>query len=190
MFLIERNFVLANGEPVELLFRYNDRIVLLYNNMRLDRPRDVIGKLIFPVSKANYIKVENCCEMVDEFLNQKAPSYMRRKVIRSGDTVCIKFVDTDKKVVYTLTKDEKLVTIKDDYPVEGILSEDSTMGSTLIGMGTNDVVTFYEDDKEITIQILSFFLKKTGIYQKMKEEKTSAKASGQQKKNLNSSEKS
>ena len=186
--MIERNFVLANGDSVELLFRYNDRIVLLYNNIRLDRPADIIGKLIFPASTDCDIKVDNCCELVDEFLNQKAPSFMRRKVIRSGDTVCIKFVDTDKKAVYTLTKDENLVTIKDDYPVEGVLSEDSIMGSTLIGMGTNDIVTFYEDDKEITVQILSFFLKKAGIYQKMKEQKTSTKTSAHQKKNTKLSE--
>ena len=188
MFLVERNFVLANGEPAELLFRYNDRIVLLYNNMRLDRPADVIGKLIFPASTANDVKVDNCSELVNEFINQKAPSFMRRKVIRSGDTVCIKFVESDKKAVYTLTKDKKLVTVKDEYPVEGVLSEESAMGSVLIGLGTNDVVTFYEDDKEITIQVLSFFLKKTGIYQKMKEQKSTAKTTVQQKKDAKPSE--
>ena len=46
----------------------------------------------------------------------------------------------------------------------------------------------YEDDKEITIQVLSFFLKKTGIYQKMKEQKSTAKTTVQQKKDAKPSE--
>ena len=41
-------FKLANGDPVEVISSYNDRIVVLYNGIRLDRPADLIGRV--PVS--------------------------------------------------------------------------------------------------------------------------------------------
>lgn len=185
----ERNFVLANGDPVEIVFKYNDRIVVLYKGMRLDRPADIIGRLIFPASETSEHNTADTETLVEEFVNKKDPDHMRRKVIRSGDTVCIKFVETNQKAVYTLTNDEKLVTIRGEYPVEGVISEESPMGRALIGMGTNDIVTFYDNDNVIVIQVLSFFLKKTGLYQKMKEQKNAEKTVEQQKKKQRLAEK-
>ena len=185
----ERNFVLANGEKVQIVFKYNDRIVVLYKGMRLDRPADIIGRLIFPASEASLHISADSDSLVEEFVNKKDPDHMRRKVIRSGDTVCIKFVETNQKAVYTLTNDEKLVTIRGEYPVEGVISEESPMGRALIGMGTNDIVTFYDNDNVIVIQVLSFFLKKTGLYQKLKEQKNAEKTVEQQKKKQKLAEK-
>ena len=183
-----RNYVLANGEPVEIVFKYNDRIVVLYKGMRLDRPADIIGRLLFPASEKETVKEDSA--LVDEFVNQREPDHMRRKVIRSGDTVCIKFIAANKKAVYTLSNDGKAVTVRGgEYPVEGILSEASPLGRALIGMGTNDIVTFYDSDEVIVIQVLSFFLKKTGLYQKMKEQKTAEKAIEQQKAKQKAAEK-
>ncbi len=184
----ERNYVLSNGDPVEIVFRYNDRIVVLYKGMRLDRPADIIGRLLFPVSQKGTLPENKA--LVDEFVNQKEPDHMRRKVIRSGDTVCIKFVESNRKAVYTLTNDEKTVTVRGgEYPVEGYLAEASPLGRALVGMGTNDIVTFYDNDEVIVIQVLSFFLKKTGLYQKMKEQKTAEKAIERQKANQRTAEK-
>ena len=114
---------------------------------------------------------------------------MRRKVIRSGDTVCVKFIENGQKAVYTLTQDEKAVTVRGEYPVEGVVSEKSPIGRALIGMGTNDIVTFFDNDDVIVIQVLSFFLKKTGFYQKMKEQKVAEKTVEQMKKKQKQAEK-
>lgn len=184
-------YKLANGDPVEVVSSYNDRIVVLYNGIRLDRPADLIGRVLFPAQESIE---ENLSEsekntLMASFTQSRSPDHMRRKVIHEGDTVCIKFVETGRKAVYTLTHDESAVTIRDDYPDEGVLSERSALGIALLGMGTNDIVTFYDYDRVVVIQILSFFLKKEGIYQRMKEQKEAQKMLEQQKKKRRTEEK-
>ncbi|MBQ7541141.1 MAG: GreA/GreB family elongation factor [Clostridia bacterium] len=184
-------YKLANGEPVEVVSKYNDRIVVLYNGARLDRPADIIGRVIFPAEDAVDVSLSETEKhaQVNSFKNSKSPDHMRRKVIHPGDTVCIKFIETGRKAVYTLTSDEKNATVVDVYPDEGIVSEKSPLGIALLGMGTNDIVTFYDADRVIVIQILSFFLKKEGMYQRMKEQKDAQKMLEHQKKKRKTEEK-
>lgn len=184
-------FKLANGDPVEVISSYNDRIVVLYNGIRLDRPADLIGRVLFPAQESvdETLSDSERDALMASFTQSRSPDHMRRKVIHKGDTVCIKFVETGRKAVYTLTDDENAVTIHDDYPDEGVLSEHSPLGIALLGMGTNDIVTFYDYDRVVVIQILSFFLKKEGIYQRMKEQKEAQKMLEQQKKKRKAEEK-
>ena len=184
-------FKLANGDPVEVISSYNDRIVVLYNGIRLDRPADLIGRVLFPAQESvdETLSESERDALMASFTQSRSPDHMRRKVIHEGDTVCIKFVETGRKAVYTLTDDENAVTIQDDYPDEGVLSERSPLGIALLGMGTNDIVTFYDYDRVVVIQILSFFLKKEGIYQRMKEQKEAQKMLEQQKKKRKAEEK-
>lgn len=184
-------FKLANGDPVEVISSYNDRIVVLYNGIRLDRPADLIGRVLFPAQESvdETLSESERDALMASFTQSRSPDHMRRKVIHEGDTVCIKFVETGRKAVYTLTDDENAVTIHDDYPDEGVLSERSPLGIALLGMGTNDIVTFYDYDRVVVIQILSFFLKKEGIYQRMKEQKEAQKMLEQQKKKRKAEEK-
>lgn len=184
-------FKLANGDPIEVISSYNDRIVVLYNGIRLDRPADLIGRVLFPAQESvdETLSESERDALMASFTQSRSPDHMRRKVIHEGDTVCIKFVETGRKAVYTLTDDENAVTIQDDYPDEGVLSERSPLGIALLGMGTNDIVTFYDYDRVVVIQILSFFLKKEGIYQRMKEQKEAQKMLEQQKKKRKAAEK-
>lgn len=184
-------YKLANGDPVEVVSSYNDRIVVLYNGLRLDRPADLIGRVLFPVRETLDDRLSETDKdlLTASFIDSRSPDHMRRKVIHEGDTVCIKFVETGRKAVYTLTSDERAVTIHDDYPDEGVLSEHSPLGIALLGMGTNDIVTFYDYDRVVVIQILSFFLKKEGIYQRMKEQKEAQKMMDQQNKRRKAEEK-
>lgn len=184
-------FKLANGDPIEVISSYNDRIVVLYNGIRLDRPADLIGRVLFPAQESvdETLSDSERDALMASFTQSRSPDHMRRKVIHKGDTVCIKFVETGRKAVYTLTDDENAVTIQDDYPDEGVLSENSPLGIALLGMGTNDIVTFYDYDRVVVIQILSFFLKKEGIYQRMKEQKEAQKMLEQQKKKRKAEEK-
>lgn len=184
-------FKLANGDPVEVISSYNDRIVVLYNGIRLDRPADLIGRVLFPAQESvdETLSESERDALMASFTQSRSPDHMRRKVIHEGDTVCIKFVETGRKAVYTLTDDKNAVTIHDDYPDEGVLSERSPLGIALLGMGTNDIVTFYDYDRVVVIQILSFFLKKEGIYQRMKEQKEAQKMLEQQKKKRKAEEK-
>lgn len=184
-------YKLANGEPVEVVSKYNDRIVVLYNGARLDRPADIIGRVIFPVDEDvdDSIPEAEKREMLNTFKNSKTPDHMRRKVIHAGDTVCIKFIESGRKAVYTLSDDAKKINIRDSYPDEGVIDEQSPLGIALIGMGTNDIVTFYDRDHVIVIQILSFFLKKEGMYQRMKEQKDAEKILEHQKKKRKAEEK-
>ena len=177
-------YKLANGEPVEVISSYSDRIVVLYNGLRLDRPAELIGRVLFPMEEEldGSISETEKDSMLADFTNSKTLDHMRRKVIHEGDTVCIKFIETGRKAVYTLTSDEKKVTIRDSFPDEGTISERSALGLAVLGMGTNDIVTFYDSDRVIVIQILSFFLKKEGIYQRMKEQKEAQKMLDHQKK--------
>lgn len=176
-------YKLANGDPVEVISSYNDRIVVLYKGVRMDRPADIIGRVLFPMDdELDSLSEEDREQLLASFTHSKSPDHMRRKVIHSGDTVCIKFVNTGRKAVYTLTDREDLVTVHDDYPDEGVVSEKSPFGMAVMGMGTNDIVTFFQNDGVIVIQILSFFLKKEGIYQRMKEQKDAQKMIDQQKK--------
>ena len=177
-------YKLANGDPVEVVSTYNDRIVVLYNGMRLDRPADLIGRVLFPADESlDTLSAPEREKLTTTFTHSKSPDHMRRKVIHSGDTVCIKFIETGRKAVYTLTDHEPDVTVHDgEYPDEGIVSERSAFGIAVMGMGTNDIVTYYHGDGVIVIQILSFFLKKEGIYQRMKEQKDAQKMLDQQKK--------
>ena len=184
-------YKLANGDPVEVVSTYNDRIVVLYNGVRLDRPADLIGRVLFPMED----ELQNMSEadresLLASFTHSKSPDHMRRKVIHAGDTVCIKFIETGRKAVYTLTDREDQITVRDgQYPDEGVISETSPFGLAVMGMGTNDIVTFYHNDAVIVIQILSFFLKKEGIYQRMKEQKDAQKMLEQQKKRRKAKEK-
>ncbi|MGN0634923.1 MAG: GreA/GreB family elongation factor [Acutalibacteraceae bacterium] len=184
-------YKLANGDPIEVISSYSDRIVVLYNGIRLDRPADLIGRVLFPAQESidETLSESERDALMASFTQSRSPDHMRRKVIHEGDTVCIKFVETGRKAVYTLTNDESAVTIRDDYPDEGVLSERSPLGIALLGMGTNDIVTFYDYDRVIVIQILSFFLKKEGIYQRMKEQKEAQKMLEQQKKKRKAEEK-
>ena len=184
-------FKLANGDPIEVISSYNDRIVVLYNGIRLDRPADLIGRVLFPAQESvdETLSESERDALMASFTQSRSPDHMRRKVIHEGDTVCIKFVETGRKAVYTLTDDENAVTIQDDYPDEGVLSEHSPLGIALLGMGTNDIVTFIDYDRVVVIQILSFFLKKEGIYQRMKEQKEAQKMLEQQKKKRKAEEK-
>lgn len=184
-------YKLANGDPIEVISSYNDRIVVLYNGIRLDRPADLIGRVLFPAQESvdETLSESERDALMASFTQSRSPDHKRRKVIHEGDTVCIKFVETGRKAVYTLTDDESAVTIRDDYPDEGVLSERSLLGIALLGMGTNDIVTFYDYDRVIVIQILSFFLKKEGIYQRMKEQKEAQKMLEQQKKKRKAEEK-
>lgn len=177
-------FKLANGETVEVVSKYNDRVVVLYNGVRLDRPADIIGRVIFPADEDLDASIPDAekHEMLTAFKNSKSPDHMRRKVIHEGDTVFIKFIETGRKAVYTLTGEEKSATVIDEYPDEGFVYDKSPLGLALLGMGTNDIVTFYDTDRVIVLQILSFFLKKEGIYQRMKEQKNAQKMLEHQKK--------
>ena len=184
-------YKLANGEPVEVVSAYSDRIIVLYNGTRLDRPADIIGRVLFPIDDSlDNLSEADRAAMLSSFTHSKSPDHMRRKVIHEGDTVCFKFIETGRKAVYTLTDREDLITIQDgQYPDEGIISETSPFGLAVMGMGTNDIVTFYHNDAVIVIQILSFFLKKEGIYQRMKEQKDAQKMLDQQKKRRKAQEK-
>ena len=184
-------YKLANGEPVEVVSKYSDRIVVLYNGVRMDRPADLIGRVLFPADEEirEDISDSEKEQMIHSFRDSKSPDHMRRKVIHSGDTVCIKFIENGRKAVYTLSDDPTKVTVKDHYPDEGVVSESSPIGIALIGMGTNDIVTFFDRDHVIVIQVLSFFLKKEGIYQRMKEQKNAEKILEQQKKKRKQEEK-
>ena len=184
-------YKLANGEPVEVVSMYNDRIVVLYNGTRLDRPADIIGRVLFPMEDPiERISDTERNELLTSFTHSKSPDHMRRKVIHAGDTVCFKFIETGRKAVYTLTDREDLITVHDgEYPDEGIISEKSSFGLAVLGMGTNDIVTFYHNDAVVVIQVLSFFLKKEGIYQRMKEQKDAQKMLEQQKKKRKAKEK-
>jgi len=155
-------YKLANGDPVEVVSTYNDCIVVLYNGTRMDRPADIIGRVLFPIDDTiKDLPDDERDALLTSFTHSKSPDHMRRKVIHAGDTVCIKFIETGRKAVYTLTDREELVTVHDgEYPDEGVVSETSPFGLAVVGMGTNDIVTFYHNDAVIVIQILSFFLKK------------------------------
>ncbi len=184
-------YKLANGEPVEIVSRYNDRIVVLYNGARLDRPADIIGRVIVPMDEEidDSISEAEKRAQISSFKNSKSPDHMRRKVIHPGDTVCIKFIESGRKAVYTLSNDTKKITIHDTYPDEGVIDERSALGIAVLGMGTNDIVTFYDREHVIVIQILSFFQKKEGIYQRMKEQKDAEKMLEHQKKKRKAEEK-
>lgn len=184
-------YKLANGEIVEVISRYNDRVVVLYNGLRLDRPADIIGRVIFPVDEELDPSLSDSEKhaLLSNFKESKSPDHMRRKVIHEGDTVCIKFIETGRKAVYTLTNSESHATVIDEYPDEGFVFEKSPLGIALIGMGTNDIVTFFDSDRVIVIQILSFFLKKEGIYQRMKEQKDAQRMLEHQKKKRKAEEK-
>ena len=184
-------YKLANGEPVEVVSRYNDRIVVLYNGARLDRQADIIGRVIIPMDEEidDSIPEAEKRAMLNSFKNSKSPDHMRRKVIHAGDTVCIKFIESGRKAVYTLSDDPKKINIHDNYPDEGVIDEQSPLGLAVIGMGTNDIVTFYDREHVIVIQILSFFLKKEGMYQRMKEQKDAEKMLEHQKKKRKAEEK-
>ena len=184
-------YKLANGELVEVVSKYNDRIIVLYNGARLDRPADIIGRVIFPVDAQidDSISESEKRSMLNTFKNSKTPGHMRRKVIHAGDTVCIKFIESGRKAVYTLTDDPAKVNVRDTYPDEGVIDEHSALGIAILGMGTNDIVTFYDHDHVIVIQILSFFLKKEGMYQRMKEQKDAEKMLEHQKKKRKAEEK-
>lgn len=179
-----KHYKLANGELVEVVSKYSDRIVVLYNGMRMDRPADLIGRVLFPVDEEirEDLSDSEKEEMIHSFRESKSPDHMRRKVIHPGDTVCLKFIENGRKAVYTLTDDPARVTVHDSYPDEGVVSEQSPIGLALVGMGTNDIVTFFDHEHVIVIQVLSFFLKKEGIYQRMKEQKDAQKMLEQQKK--------
>ena len=94
-------FKLANGDPVEVISSYNDRIVVLYNGIRLDRPADLIGRVLFPAQESvdETLSESERDALMASFTQSRSPDHMRRKVIHEGDTVCIKFVETGRKAV-------------------------------------------------------------------------------------------
>ncbi|MCR5484465.1 MAG: GreA/GreB family elongation factor [Clostridiales bacterium] len=183
-------YVLKNGEPVEVVGRYNDMIVFLYHGHRFVRPISVIGTEIFPKSdfentaKSKPSETSRAAGAASSKETKQPQKHSRtsKRIISAGDTVCFKFVETGRKAVYTISETKEGTTSPDGLPDECTVYKDSPIAVALIGKKPNEIVTFTYNGNVIVIQIMSFFKKTTGIYQLMKEQRESQKAIEKQKK--------
>ncbi len=182
----EKKYKLKNGEPVDVLTVNENTIKVFYNGVCFERPASLLGKTIFCVDDNEQEitpkkkKIVSDITKTDTALRNTAKT--RRKVIEAGDTVCVKIFELNKKAVYTISLDNTYVTADSLLVNEGIISNESPLAQLLLGERANSIITATENGETYVIQVLSFFKKTIGIYQKLKEQVEAQKLLNEQRK--------
>lgn len=174
----------STGEIVDLISERDGKVVLMFNGTRIERPSDIIGTLIVPVSEEEDVETaskKRKCPISPSGGKKNEKSH--HKCISPGDTVCLKFIELDRKTVYTISEDNSDVTVKEIICTdEGVIPNDSLLAKALIGEKSGNIVTFRHKERVFVVQVLSFFRKTAGIYQQLREKKDAQKLLDEQRK--------